>query len=159
MMHFVRRVLDFCRDHRTELHAEQQNIERLGGIRYPITKPVDLYFRQTGYDRADRQNATKTLWLLESIPAPQRVFRGGAEARQIGLDDVEQPILADGVVFMPQHVAERADILPRLIGHQVHGHIAEFGGGLADALQAALDRVIDEAVFVERVQVHTLGVA
>lgn len=50
---FIRRVIDFCRDHRRELYAEQQNIEALGGMRYPLMKLVDMYFWQIGYDHAD----------------------------------------------------------------------------------------------------------
>ena len=46
----VERVLHFCRDNLHELREEQGRIARLGGIRYPLMKLVDMYFWQIGFE-------------------------------------------------------------------------------------------------------------
>jgi len=47
---FIRRLLSFCQEHLLELREIQRNIERAGGIHYPLMKLVDMYFWQTGYE-------------------------------------------------------------------------------------------------------------
>ncbi len=47
---FVERLLGFCSDHLTDLRGEQERIETVSGVHYPIMKLVDMYFWQTGYD-------------------------------------------------------------------------------------------------------------
>lgn len=54
---FIGRVLRFCRDHRSELRGEQESIERIGGMRYPFMKLVDMYFWQIGFERSNRSNS------------------------------------------------------------------------------------------------------
>lgn len=49
---FVERVLSFCRDNLRSLREEQATIDRAGGMHYPLMKLVDMYFWQTGYERA-----------------------------------------------------------------------------------------------------------
>ena len=61
-------------------------------------------------------------------------------------------MFADSVVFVPEDIPDRADLLPWLIRHQVNGHVAEFDGGFGDALQAALDRVIRLPVLLKRIR-------
>jgi hypothetical protein len=46
----VERILQFCVDRLEEFRDEQQAIERVGGIRYPLMKLVDMYFWQTGFE-------------------------------------------------------------------------------------------------------------
>ncbi len=47
---FIERVLHFCRTNFREFREEQENIERIGGMRYPLMKLVDMYFWQTGFE-------------------------------------------------------------------------------------------------------------
>lgn len=47
---FLERILAFCRDNLRELRGEQENIERIGGMRYPLMKLVDMYFWQIGFE-------------------------------------------------------------------------------------------------------------
>ena len=47
---FVERVLHFCRSNFREFREEQERIERIGGVRYPLMKLVDMYFWQTGFE-------------------------------------------------------------------------------------------------------------
>ena len=49
---FIQRILGFSCDHYQELRTEQENIENIGGVRYPVMKLVDMYFWQIGFDRA-----------------------------------------------------------------------------------------------------------
>jgi len=51
---FIGRVLNFCRDNLAQLRNEQDEIERMGGIRYPLMKLIDMYFWQIGFDRSNR---------------------------------------------------------------------------------------------------------
>jgi hypothetical protein len=53
---FVERVLQFCKDNLRELREEQERIERLGGLRYPLMKLVDMYFWQIGCELESRPN-------------------------------------------------------------------------------------------------------
>jgi hypothetical protein len=48
---FVERVLRFCKDNLREFREEQQRIEQIGGMRYPLMKLVDMYFWQIGFER------------------------------------------------------------------------------------------------------------
>lgn len=48
---FIKRILDFCRDHLYDLREEQTRIERSGGMYYPLMKLVDMYFWQIGFER------------------------------------------------------------------------------------------------------------
>jgi hypothetical protein len=48
---FVERVVHFCKDNFSELREEQDRIERIGGMRYPLMKLVDMYFWQIGFER------------------------------------------------------------------------------------------------------------
>jgi hypothetical protein len=48
---FLTRILQFCEDHRGQLHSEKKRIELDGGIRYPFMKLVDMNFWQVGYER------------------------------------------------------------------------------------------------------------
>jgi hypothetical protein len=57
---FVERVLQFCRDNLPELREEQERIERIGGIRYPLMKLVDMYFWQIGSERGGTAIASGT---------------------------------------------------------------------------------------------------
>jgi hypothetical protein len=47
---FVERILHFCRDNLREFREEQARIERIGGMRYPLMKLVDMYFWQIGFE-------------------------------------------------------------------------------------------------------------
>jgi hypothetical protein len=55
---FVGRILNFCRENIDELHREQEAIESLGGMRYPLMKLIDMYFWQIGFERSNRMLAT-----------------------------------------------------------------------------------------------------
>ncbi len=48
---FVECVLRFCGENRREFREEQERIERIGGVRYPLMKLVDMYFWQIGFER------------------------------------------------------------------------------------------------------------
>jgi len=58
---FIERILSFCHRNLGELQAEQQMIERAGGIRYPLMKIADMHFWQIGFsvDNAERYKLTK----------------------------------------------------------------------------------------------------
>ena len=43
-------MITFCQDHLADLRAEQEEISRKCGIRYPLMKLVDMYFRQIGFE-------------------------------------------------------------------------------------------------------------
>jgi hypothetical protein len=59
---FFTELLAFTREHRGELLAEQQTIERIGGIKYPLMKLVDMYFWQIGAEISEqKQNAEPEL--------------------------------------------------------------------------------------------------
>lgn len=45
---FVERLVQFCREHAADLRREQDRIEELDGLRYPVMKLVDMYFWQRG---------------------------------------------------------------------------------------------------------------
>jgi hypothetical protein len=47
---FIERILQFSRANLLELREEQARIERVGGIRYPLMKLVDMYFWQIGFE-------------------------------------------------------------------------------------------------------------
>ncbi len=47
---FMERLLQFCAQHGKDLRAEQDLIEQLGGMRYPLMKLVDMYFWQIGFE-------------------------------------------------------------------------------------------------------------
>jgi hypothetical protein len=47
---FLERILEFCGDNLRELREEQKSIERIGGMRYPLMKLVDMYFWQIGFE-------------------------------------------------------------------------------------------------------------
>ena len=49
----LERILAFCRDNLRELRGEQENIERVGGMRYPLMKLADMYFWQIGFELDD----------------------------------------------------------------------------------------------------------
>jgi len=49
---FVGRLLNFCRDNLAELRHEQIEIERTGGMHYPLMKLIDMYFWQSGFERS-----------------------------------------------------------------------------------------------------------
>jgi hypothetical protein len=49
---FIWRLLNFCGDNLAQLHNEQHAIERVGGVRYPLMKLIDMYFWQIGYERS-----------------------------------------------------------------------------------------------------------
>jgi len=51
---FIGRVLNFCRDNLAPLRHEQDEIECMGGRRYPLMKLIDMYFWQIGFDRSNR---------------------------------------------------------------------------------------------------------
>jgi hypothetical protein len=53
---FVGRIHCFCRENLRELREEQTEIERAGGIRYPLMKLLDMYFWQSGFERGARSN-------------------------------------------------------------------------------------------------------
>ncbi len=62
---FVECVLGYCRAHLADLQREQVSIEEGSGIRYPLMKPVDMYFWQIGSEealrkKAEERKATKT---------------------------------------------------------------------------------------------------
>jgi hypothetical protein len=48
---FVESIHQFCRDNLLELREEQARIRRIGGIRYPLMKLVDMFFWQIGFER------------------------------------------------------------------------------------------------------------
>jgi hypothetical protein len=50
---------------------------------------------------------------------------------------------------MPQDITESPDLLPRLIRHQVQGHVSKLCSRFADPFQAALDGIIGFAVVLE----------
>jgi hypothetical protein len=52
---FIKQLLAFAKEHRSELIAEQQAIERIGGIKYPLMKLVDMYFWQIGAGISDQK--------------------------------------------------------------------------------------------------------
>jgi hypothetical protein len=59
---FFTQLLKFTREHRSELLTEQRTIERVGGIKYPLMKLVDMYFWQIGAEiSAQKQNADPEL--------------------------------------------------------------------------------------------------
>jgi hypothetical protein len=59
---FVTKLLAFTREHRRELLEEQRTIERIGGIKYPFMKLVDMYFWQIGAEISEqKQNAEPEL--------------------------------------------------------------------------------------------------
>src|SRR5262245_51005528 len=47
---FVKRAIRFCTNCGNDLRAEQDRIENVSGIRYPLMKLVDMYFWQIGYE-------------------------------------------------------------------------------------------------------------
>jgi len=52
---FIEQVLDFCQRNLQELKKAQVAIEKIGGIRYPLMKLVDMYFWQIGFDRGRKR--------------------------------------------------------------------------------------------------------
>jgi hypothetical protein len=59
---FATQLLEFTKEHRSELLAEQQTIERIGEIKYPLMKLVDMYFWQIGAELTEqKQNAEAEL--------------------------------------------------------------------------------------------------
>jgi len=89
------------------------------------------------------------LRFLEQIPPAQCFHSRSVQAGKIALDDLEKLVFPDFVVFMPQDVAKRPDLLPRLIRHQVQGHVPKLCSRFADPFQAALHGILDFAVFLE----------
>jgi hypothetical protein len=57
---FLTQLLAFTKEHRRELLEEQQTIEPVGGIKYPLMKLVDMYFWQIGAESTE-QNAESEL--------------------------------------------------------------------------------------------------
>jgi hypothetical protein len=57
---FVEQILKFARLNFLELCEEQERIEGIGGIRYPLMKLVDMYFWQIGFERSGTAIATDT---------------------------------------------------------------------------------------------------
>jgi hypothetical protein len=53
-------ILQFCHDNLAALRIEQARIEKVGGIRYPLMKLVDMYFWQTGFERSTRDLEAQT---------------------------------------------------------------------------------------------------
>jgi hypothetical protein len=49
---FIERVLWFCKANFVALREEQQRIETVGGMRYPLMKLIDMYFWQIGYTQS-----------------------------------------------------------------------------------------------------------
>ena len=49
---FVKRVISFCSDCGSGLRVEQDRIERVSGVRYPLMKLADMYFWEIGYEAA-----------------------------------------------------------------------------------------------------------
>lgn len=49
---FVERVISFCSKCGSGLRVEQDRIERVSGVRYPLMKLVDMYFWEIGYEAA-----------------------------------------------------------------------------------------------------------
>jgi hypothetical protein len=45
---FIERLLRFSSDNAADLQSERDRIEKLGGLRYPVMKLVDMYFWQRG---------------------------------------------------------------------------------------------------------------
>ena len=62
----------------------------------------------------DGQGISQAFFLVQP---PQSVLTGGGERRDVGPDDVPEPVLADIVVVVTQPVSERPYIAPRLIWH------------------------------------------
>jgi hypothetical protein len=59
---FATQLLAFTGGHRSELLEEQRTIERIGGIKYPLMKLVDMYFWQIGAGISEQtQNAESEL--------------------------------------------------------------------------------------------------
>ena len=58
----------------------------------------------------------------------------GGESRHITLDDIPHDIETEPVIRVPQAVAHPADLVPRLVGHQRFGLIAQTDGGFANPL-------------------------
>jgi hypothetical protein len=59
---FVTQLLAFTKEHRRELLEEQRTIERVGGIKYPLMKLVDMHFWQIGAESSEeKQNAKSEL--------------------------------------------------------------------------------------------------
>jgi len=58
----------FATRHRSELLQEQQTIELIGGIKYPLMKLADMYFWQIGAGISDLKQNTED---LESVPVGQ----------------------------------------------------------------------------------------
>ena len=52
---FIEQVLDFCQQNLRDLKKAQVAIEKIGGVRYPLMKLVDMYFWQIGFDRGIRR--------------------------------------------------------------------------------------------------------
>jgi hypothetical protein len=71
------------------------------------------------------------------------------KARKVALDDLEKLVFPDFVVLVPQDVPKSPDLVPRLILHQVQGHVPKFCSRFANPFQAALDSIIRFAVFLE----------
>ena len=65
----------------------------------------------------------------------------GAQRRQVVRDRRPDLAAVDLVVFVPQAIANAADVPPRLIRRQLLRQCAEFLGRLADAQQAVLSRI------------------
>lgn len=51
---FVGRVLNFCQQNMDELRRDQNAIESMGGMTYPLMKLIDMYFWQIGFERSVR---------------------------------------------------------------------------------------------------------
>jgi hypothetical protein len=49
---FIGRVLIFRKENLAELRSEQDAIERLGGMHYPLMKLIDMYFWQIGFEHS-----------------------------------------------------------------------------------------------------------
>ena len=65
----------------------------------------------------------------------------GTQRRQVVRDRCPDLAAVDLVVFVPQPIADAADVPPRLIGRQLLCQCTEFLGSLADAQQAVLSRI------------------
>jgi hypothetical protein len=49
---FVKRVISFCSECGGSLRLEQDRIQRVSGVRYPLMKLADMYFWEIGYEAA-----------------------------------------------------------------------------------------------------------
>jgi hypothetical protein len=49
---FVKRVISFCSDCGSSLRLEQDRIQGVSGVRYPLMKLADMYFWEIGYEAA-----------------------------------------------------------------------------------------------------------